>query len=323
MPVAALVFGLARLALAVAHLTRAIPGSALTTPRFGAAATVAYYAAATVVAAAQARRWPRLRLVALATSAAVAALLVVGRPDGRLHVEFLGGVTGPAAVVVAPDGATMLVGTGSSSQALTPALDAVLPLSAPLPGMPRRLDAVALIGSAKEEAGGIEALASRRVGVALVPDGISGAAAISAVARMREQGTQALALRAGDVAPWHGLELTAHPAGVAGELALEVRWGNVRALILSSADARNVPTLPAGDFAAVDLGSAAVDPGLAGVSAGAIVVQNAGATVPGGAAAPTHPAARGVTQAAGDRLWETSRDGGLRLSCDKSGCSHG
>ena len=322
-PVATLVFAVARLALVVAHLTRAVPGAALATPGFGVPATAAYYAATSVVAVAQTRRWPKLRLVALAGAVALAALLVAGRPDGRLHVEFLGGVTGPAAVVIAPDGATMLLGTGSSASALTPALDSALPPSAPVPGLPRRLDALVLTGSGREESGGLDALGSRRVATALTPDGMTGAAATSALARLRERGTQPTLLRPGDTAAWHGIELVAHPAGIPGELLLELKWGSVRLLVVSSADARNVPAIPAGDYAALGLGSAGVDPGLGGVSAGEVVVQNAGVAAVGGAASPAHPVARGVTQAAGDRLWESSRDGALRLSCDRNGCSHG
>ncbi|MGB2939742.1 MAG: ComEC/Rec2 family competence protein, partial [Candidatus Dormiibacterota bacterium] len=143
-PLAALVFLLTRAALAVAHLVRVIPGAAIAAPGFGAPATAAYYAAGAVVVAGQARRWPRLRMAALAAGLALAALLVLGHPDGRLHLVFASGVTGPVAVLVAPDGATMLLGAGSSAAALGPALGAELPVAAPLPGMPRRLDAVVL-----------------------------------------------------------------------------------------------------------------------------------------------------------------------------------
>jgi competence protein ComEC len=320
LPVAALVFVLARLTLLVAHAARSVPAATVAASTFGGASTVAYYLGASVVVAGQSLRWSKMRLVVLAAGAALAVLLVMGRPDGRLHVEYIGGVTGPTAVVVAPDGATMLIGTGASAAALGPALDPALPPAAPLPGLPRRLDALALTGSAREESGGLSVVSGRRVGLAIVPEGMTGSAATDGLARLVERGAQAIRLRPGDRLPWHELDLVAHAGGAAGELALEVRWGKARVLLVSSADARSAPEVPEGEFQAVGLGSGAAEPGMAGVGAARIVVQNGGGTAAATGTAAPRPLARGLAQAPGGRLWETSRDGALSLSCDQSAC---
>jgi hypothetical protein len=163
-------------------------------------------------------------------------------------------------------------------------------------------------------------MSGRRVGLAIAPEGITGNATTDGIARLAERGAQVLRLRVGDRLPWHDLDLMAHPGGAAGELALEVRWGKVRVVLVSSADARAVPELPTGDFQAVGLGSGAVDPGVGGLGAARIVVQNAGASAAATGPAAPHALARGLAQAAGGRLWETSRDGSLRLICDQSAC---
>lgn len=318
-PPAALELVLARLALVVAHLARVVPGSAMVTPGFGAPATAGYYAATCTVALGRVRRWPLPRVAAAAAGAALVALVLLGRPDDRLHVVFPAGVSGPVAVVVAPDGATMLIGTGASAAALGPALDEVLPPAAPLPGLPRRLDAVALTGGSREEAGGLATVAGRHLGTLLLPVGMSGAAATGVAAGLSAAGANTVRLRPGDSVSWHGLEVVARAGGDGGQLALGIGWGDAHVLVISSADGGVPPAVPRGDYAAVALGSAAADPGLTGVNAAEVVVQDGGAD----ASAPVHPVARGVVQAAGSRLWRVSRDGELRLVCDRSGCARG
>jgi hypothetical protein len=310
-PVASLAFVLARGALIVGHAARVIPGAVLRVPGFGAAPTAAYYAVLGTMLAGRGRGAPKVLLAGAAAVAATAALLLAGRPDGHLHVTFPAGVSGPVAVVTAPDGATLIVGSGASAAALAPALDSALPPASPVPGARRRIDAVAVLGTSREEAGGLAAMTSWSVGVVLVPSGLPRGAASDAVGRMRDAGAHVVSLAPGDTMSWHGLELVAHSGAGAGEVSLEVRLGGGGILISGAGGGNAPPQLPRGRFDAVAVGSGAVDPVFEGVSARRVVVQRA--ATQGGVA-------RGLRAFAGDALWDTSRDGALALGCDQSAC---
>lgn len=321
-PVAGLAFVLARAALVVAHLARVAPGAVLKVSGFGAAPSVAYYMVLGTLVAGRGRGAPKLLLAGAAGAAATVALIVVGRPDGHLHVTFPAGVTGPVAVVTAPDGATMVVGGGASAAALGPALDAALPASAPLPGAARRIDAVAVLGSSHDDAGGLAALTSRSVAVVLTPRGLPGGAASDAVARLGERGAHVVSLAAGDTIAWHGLTLVAYPGADTGEVSLELRAGGRSVLIAGAGGGRAPPRLPRGRFDAVAVGSGAVEPVVEGVSTSRVVVQRgADPLASSSGTSGAGVVARGLRAFAGDALWDTSRDGVLVLTCDDATCA--
>src|SRR5207302_1897613 len=130
-----------------------------------------------------------------------------------------------------------------------------------------RIDALVLTGATREEAGGLGALIGRSVPLLVAPEGLSGAAAADAIARLGERGARVLGVRPGDTLAWHGIELVIEPGGVPGEVGLELRWGKVRVLAVSSADARNPLTLSIGDLDAIAVGSGTAAPAIDGVSA--------------------------------------------------------
>jgi competence protein ComEC len=305
-PVATLLLWLARLATGVGHLVAHLPGAVLRTPNFGVAPTTGYYAALATAIAAR-RRWRTPAMAAVAAVVGMAVLLWLGRPDGRLHVSFLGAGGGPAVLVVAPDGAVMLVDTGAQAGALAAALDGALPAALPGPGR-RRIDTLLLTGDSHAEAGGLAALDRFRLGSIIAPEQVTGGAAQHALAVAARRGTILVASHPGDRLPWHGVEIDVLPATTQSQ-ALEITYGSAR-LSLMNAGAGEPAVVAAGDYAVVGVGLGAADPVRDGVRARLVVVQDAAGK----------PIARGLRQAYGDALWQESRDGRLDLTCDRRRC---
>ena len=306
-PIATLLLWLARLATVVGHLVAHLPGAVLRVPNFGIAPTAGYYAALATAVAGRRWWWRTPRVAAVAACAGMVVLLWLGRPDGRLHVSFLAAGGGAAVLLVAPDGAVMLVDTGSQAAALSTALDGALPAGLPTPGR-RRLDALLLTGGNHAEAGGLAALDRFSLGSILAPDQVTGGAVLQSMAAAARRGTSLIATHPGDRLRWHGLEIEALPATTQSQ-ALTFRYGAARIALVNAA-AGEPAVIPAGDYTVVGLGLGAVDPVREGVGTRLGVVQDA----------TWRPVARGLRQAYGDSLWQLSRDGRLDITCDLRRC---
>ena len=85
-------------------------------------------------------------------AAAVLALLIAGRPDGRMHVTLLDTGSAPAVLVHAGDGGTALIDGGADPSLLVQALGRVLPPAA------HRIDVVVLTGGERAAAAGLTGL---------------------------------------------------------------------------------------------------------------------------------------------------------------------
>jgi hypothetical protein len=283
----------------LAHLAAAVPAGVLRWPWFGAPHVAAYYAAAGVFLAGA--RWGvRWQSVALAAGLCGAlVLLIASRPDGRLHLAFFDS-PGAGALVTAPDGATMLIDTGSSASALTRALDARL-------GPLRRLDAVLLTGSGRSTAGGVAGLDGLHPPEVMLPGSTDGDAAEAAASAFERGGSLVRRLDPGDVLLWHGLRIEVRGCGPG--LALAVRWGTSGGWICAASRGLEAAAPPVAGFEAYDLGDGGGEPP-AGLPAGGWVVIHGSRGGRG---------ALGVA-ALGPRLWRTARDGPLELACDRGGC---
>ncbi len=306
-PLAAVLVWLARLAIVVGRAAAHVPGGVIRVAAFGAPATAAYYAAVGAFVAGRNRwRLPAAAVVAGLTGTAV--LLALGRPDGRLHMTFLVAGAGPAVLVVAPDGATMLVDSGSEAAALGAELDATLPGGLPLPGW-RTIDTVVLTGDSRPEAGGLSALDRYRVSSLYAPADMTTAAALQWLGVESRLGATANAIRPGDSWTWHGLSISA-AASKAESVALTIGYGAERIAIVEAGT--GVPAAaPPGDYAAVDVGDAASEPALEGVGTRLLVAQDAAGK----------PIARGLRLGFSEELWQASRDGRLAVVCDAKRCS--
>ena len=308
-PLATLALWLARLAIGVAHVVAHLPGAVLRAPSFGAAPTSAYYAGLVAAMATMggARRWRVPAAFAAAACVGIVVLLAMGRSDGRLHVTFLTAGGGPAALIVAPDGATMLVDTGSQAAALSAALDGALPAVVPAPGR-RRIDAVLLTGGSRAEAGGLAALDAFRVGLVIAPEHLTGSAATASIAAAARRGAVVTATNPGDRLRWHGLDLLVSSATSATQ-SVTIDYGGRRTVIVEGAG-REPSLIPPGDYAVVGVGEGATDPLMDGVRAGVVIAQDTGGK----------PIARGLRLAYPDALWQSSRDGRLDVTCDARRC---
>jgi beta-lactamase superfamily II metal-dependent hydrolase len=278
----------------------------LRAPNFGIAPTVAYYAALATAVGGR-RRWRTPAVAAIAACAGMVVLLWLGRPDGRLHVSFLVAGGGPAVLLVAPDGAVMLVDAGSQAGALSAALDAALPAGLPAPGR-RRIDALLLTGGGHAEAGGLAGLDRFNIESIFMPDRVSGGVAPLAVAAAVRRGAAVNISHPGDRLTWHGIEIEAVPATTESQ-ALKITYGAARMAVLNVA-AGEPAVVPPGDYTAVGVGLGAADPVRDGVGARIVIAQDAGGRA----------VARGLRQAYGDALWQSSRDGRLDLTCDRRRC---
>ena len=305
-PIASLLLWLARLTTGVGHLVAHLPGAVLRAPNFEIAPTAGYYAA--LAAAIAGRRWWRTPVVAaVAAGVGMVVLLWLGRPDGRLHVSFLGAGGGPAVLVVAPDGAVMLVDTGSQAGALSAALDAALPAGLPGPGR-RRIDAVFLTGDSHAEAGGLAALDRFSLGTIFAPEQATGGAVLQTVSAAARRGTPVVASHPGDRLLWHQVGIDVISAATRSQ-ALTITYGGARMALVDAA-AGEPAVVPAGDYAVVGLGLGASEPVSEGVGTRLAVVQDAAGRA----------VARGLRQVYGDALWQSSRDGRLDLTCDRRRC---
>ena len=133
-----------------------------------------------------------------AIAAAVAALLVLSRPDGRLHVTVLDTGASAATLVRTGDGATALVDGGSDPLRLAAALDRVLP------PLTRSLDLVVLTGGDRAEVAGLAGLSGGyRVDTVVVPAAALGAGATAAVEELRAAGAALVRAPSGRSWMWH------------------------------------------------------------------------------------------------------------------------
>jgi competence protein ComEC len=185
--------------------------------------------------AAAARRSPWRHGVAGAGAvlAAVAALVLVSRPDGRLHVTVLDTGGSAATLVRAPDGGTALVDGGSDPARLLAAL------GRELPPLTRGLDLVVLSGGDRSTVAGLAGLAGGyRVGAVVVPGVALGHGAEQAVDDLRRAGAAVTRVTPGGDWSWHGvrwrllLGAAGDPGPVAG--ALQLAGGGGAALLLGA-----------------------------------------------------------------------------------------
>jgi beta-lactamase superfamily II metal-dependent hydrolase len=305
-PIATLLLWLARLATIVGSLVAHLPGAVLRTPNFGVAPTAAYYAGLGIVVAGR-RRWRAPVVAAAAAAAGMVALMWLGQPDGRLHVSFLVAGGGPAVLLVAPDGAEMLVDSGSQAGALSAALDAALPAGLPSPGR-RRLDALLLTGYSHTEAGGLAALDGFRLGSIFAPEQVSGGAVVQSISAAARRGTAVIASRPGDRLRWHGVEIEVGSAS-GQAYGLELSYGAVRMALVNAATGEPA-VVPPGVYTVVGVGLGTSDPVREGVATRLAVAQDAAGRA----------VSRGLRQAYGDALWQSTRDGRLDLTCDPRRC---
>jgi competence protein ComEC len=303
----ALALVLLRGLLLLARAVAAMPG-AIHLAAFGPVPTTSYYAGVAMALLGHRRRWRSATWLPLAGAVSLACLLLGSRPDGRLHVSFLAGVSGPAAVVRAPDGATLLVDGGSGAAALAPALDAALPSGWPPPGLGRRLDAAFLTGSSAAEAGAAGTLGRFGLALMLIPAVDDGGAALTAADAARRRGAEVVRLGVGEGTVWHGLLLRLVGAGPAD--LLEITWHEQRFLIGAGGTARDPAQPPPGSYVAVGLGARAPDPQLAPAAAWLAIQDGAART---GGRPPVYLQV--------GRVWRTSADGALDLACDPGGCA--
>ena len=306
-PLTALLIWLARFAIVVSRAAAHVPGGVVRVASFGAPATAAYYAGVGAFVAG----WSRWRLplaVAVAGLAGTAVLLAMGRPDGRLHMSFLVAGAGPAVLVVAPDGATMLIDGGSQAAALSPELDATLPVGLPMPGW-RRIDSVVLTGGSRPEAGGLSALDRYRVGTVFAPADMTTAAAVQWLGVEARRGATVTGVRPGDGWSWHGLSVSV-AASKAESIAISVGYGAERIAVVEAG--AGVPAAaPPGEYAVLDVGDGASGPALDGVDTRLLVTQDTAAK----------PIASGLRVGFSQELWQTSRDGRLEITCDARRCA--
>jgi ComEC/Rec2-related protein len=306
-PLAGLLIWLARLAIVVGHTAAHIPGGVLRVASFGTQATAAYYAGLGAFVAGRSR-WRLPLAAAVAAVVGTAVLLASGRPDGRLHMSFLVAGAGPAVLVVAPDGATMLIDSGSQPALLGPELDATLPVGLPLPGW-RRIDSVVLTGGSRPEVGGLTALERYRVDAVFAPADLTTSAAVRWLGVEARRGAVVTRVHPGDGWRWHGLSLSV-TASRAESIALTVVYGAEQIAIVEAGT--GVPgAAPPGDYAVLDVGDGASDPALDGVMARVLVAQDAAGK----------PIARGLRAGFGDELWQASHDGRLEIACDARRCA--
>jgi competence protein ComEC len=303
---ATLLLWLARLALATAHLAAHLPGAVVGTPNFGGGPTSAYYAGLSLSVAA-AHRWRAPAAVGLGVCAGVLVLLLLGRPDGRMHASFLSAGGGPAVLIVAPDGATMLIDGGSQSQALAGALDSALPAGLPVPGR-KRIGALVLTGGTHSEAGGLAALDGFTISLVVVPERLGGGAADQVVSAAARRGAAIALARPGDELRWHGLAVQLLPATSKSSAAI-ISYGAERIAIVEASGVEP-PVLPPGDYAVVDIGQGTVSPDLQGLGIRLVFAQDHAG----------RPVARALHQVYGDALWQSSRDGALDVICDERRC---
>ncbi|HEX6492019.1 MAG TPA: hypothetical protein VF112_00835, partial [Candidatus Dormibacteraeota bacterium] len=168
-----------------------------------------------------------------AVAAAAAVLLVLSRPDGRLHVTVLDTGASAATLVRTGDGATALVDGGSDPLRLAAALDRALP------PLTRSLDLVVLTGGDRTSVGGLAGLsAGYRVDTLVVPAAALGAGASAIVEEMRAAGAVVVQAPPGRPWTWHatGWRLLLGPPPDTGPPvgALQVAGAGGVALILGA-----------------------------------------------------------------------------------------
>jgi competence protein ComEC len=306
-PLAEVLLWLARLAIVVSHGAANVPGGVLRVASFEAWSSAAYFAGVGAFVTARSR-W-RLPLAAgLATLAATTVTVGLARPDGRLHVRFLEAGSGPAALVVAPDGATLLIDTGSQAAALGRELDATLPARLPLPGW-RRIDSVVLSGGSRPEAGGLAALDRYRIGTVFASDDMITTAAVEWLGREHRLGTTMTGIRPGDSWTWHGLGLSV-AASKTESVAVVVGYGDQRIAIVEAGTGAQA-VVPPGEYAVVDVGDGAAEPTLDGVGARLLLAQDVAGK----------PIARSLRSGFSRELWQASHEGSLEITCDQRRCA--
>ncbi|HEY0408737.1 MAG TPA: ComEC/Rec2 family competence protein, partial [Candidatus Dormibacteraeota bacterium] len=178
----------------------------------------------------------RARVVVAAATALVTAavtLLLLSRPDGRLHLVVLDTGGSAATLVRAADGATALVDGGSDPTRLLGALGRVLP------PLTRSLDLVVLSGGDRTTVAGLAGLpGGYRAGAVVVPAARLGLGAEQAVDGLRAGGATVVRMPAGRPWSWHGtvwrLLLGAPPDTGPVACAVQVAGGGGAALVLGA-----------------------------------------------------------------------------------------
>lgn len=196
----------------------------------------------------------RAALAVLAgTGAAAFTVLLLTRPDGRLHVTLLDTGGSPAALVRTGDGATALVDGGADAARLADAL------GHELPPLTRRLDLLVLTGSDRVTVAGLTGLpGAYQVGTVIVPAVSLSRAALDLVAALRAAGSAVVEAPPGATWSWRGarwrLLAGFPPDGGPAHCALRVADASGAALLLGA-----LPTTDQEALAAAAGGSLASD----------------------------------------------------------------
>ncbi|HVS42689.1 MAG TPA: ComEC/Rec2 family competence protein [Candidatus Dormibacteraeota bacterium] len=143
-------------------------------------------------------RGGRVLAAGAAVASAAAVLLVLSRPDGRLHVTVLDTGASAATLVRTGDGATALVDGGSDPLRLAAALERALPPLA------RSLDLVVLTGGDRTAVAGLAGIATGyRVDAVVSPAADLGAGASAVVDELRAAGAAVVRAPWGRPWTWH------------------------------------------------------------------------------------------------------------------------
>ncbi|HWH24657.1 MAG TPA: ComEC/Rec2 family competence protein, partial [Candidatus Limnocylindria bacterium] len=281
---------------------------------------------------------PGPRTIAVAGTAGLAlvlALVVAGRPDGRLQLTVLDVGQGDAILLQGPRGARVLVDTGPDPDRLVTLLDERLP------AWDRRLDLVVISHPHEDHVAGLALLLDRYHVAAVAEPGMVGLGPGDAAyrRRMTELGRQPTILAAGDRLDVDGVRIDVHWPRRGGvplrpadsgrtvnnvSLVLELEFGERRMLLtgdveqeidgqlLAAGLARDGPPFDVLKVAHHGSASATTDALLERL-APRVAIISAGTRNPYG-----HPSPATVARlrAAGARLFRTDLDGSVTISTD-------
>ncbi|MFN2452067.1 MAG: ComEC/Rec2 family competence protein [Candidatus Dormibacteria bacterium] len=179
---------------------------------------------------------PSPRIAGVALAAMALPWMLLGGPDGRLHLTVLDAGDGVAVLLRTPAGVRVLVDAGASASAVGAALGAALPLDAP------GLDGLVLTGAGRRIAGGLAALVPQHpVGQLLLPEVELGSATRSVLLALHDAGTRAATVPPGGAWRWGGADWRCLPVNPSSELpgavcALQVSARDGAVLVLGDLD---------------------------------------------------------------------------------------